>query len=311
MHRGIGPSVEAEREAAAYAGLLAGFRAFTLYRRVDGQRGMSAVYRGDESAEIDQLRRLLAAHPSGAVCGCIDSAAISLEGGPGPAVLSVHHGVGVRWPGARHGDLELERGRELAEWLAARGVASVRDEMDNSARQRARSEAERETWVAAMPGSVLAYRDATLNVSRTGISRPPELLRRLSLALKGDEGDDERRIRALLRWHASGSGRCSGYPVHEGLPEELLLAESPGALLTVVSADDLTAAETAGAARLVASWAARCRSEFDSLPPAAWDRLTAAVADGDDDDKRDRLARRRAEAGGSSKTGGLGRHLGL
>lgn len=267
---------------------------------------MSAVYRGGEPAEVDQLRRLLAAHPSGAVCGCFGSAAISLEGGAASAVLSVHHGVAVRWPRARCGDLELENGRELAEWLAARGVADVRDEMDESARTRARAKAEQEAWVAAMPASLLTYRDAMLNVSRTGVSPPPELLRQLSLALTGAEGDAERRIRALLRWHASGSGRCSGYPVHEGLPQELLLAEPPGALLAVVSADDLTAAETAGAARLVASWAARRRSEFDSLPPAAWDRLTAAVADGDDNDKRDRLARRRAEAEGSSRTGELG-----
>jgi hypothetical protein len=100
--------------------------------------------------------------------------------------------------------------------------------------------------------------------------------------LNGAESDDGRRIRALLRWHGSGSGRCSGYPVHQGAPEELLLDEIPGALLTVVSAPDLTAAETAGAARLVASWPARHRSEFNRLPLATWDRLTAAVAVGGD-----------------------------
>jgi hypothetical protein len=68
-----------------------------------------------------------------------------------------------------------------------------------------------------------------------------------------------------------------------------------------VSADDLTAAQTAGAARLVTDWAARRPPEFNSLPPAAWDRMTAVVADGDDKDKRDWLARRRAESEGSSK----------
>ena len=45
--------------------------------------------------------------------------------------------------------------------------------------------------------------------------------------------------------HGSGSGGCSGYPVHEGAPQELPLAETPGALLTVVSVPDLTAAEIA------------------------------------------------------------------
>jgi len=45
----------------------------------------------------------------------------------------------------------LERGRELAEWLAARGVADVRDEMDQSERERARADAEQRAWVAACP----------------------------------------------------------------------------------------------------------------------------------------------------------------
>ena len=144
--------------------------------------------------------------------------------------------------------------------------------------------------------------EAMLELSRTGGSPSPELLYQLSRALTDAESDDESRIRALLSWHAGGSGRCSGYPAHECVPEELLLAETPKALLTVVSAPSLTAAETAGAARLVAGWPARDRSEFDGLPPAAWDRLTAAVADGDDQDKRDRLARRRAKAEASPQT---------
>jgi hypothetical protein len=66
-------------------------------------------------------------------------------------------------------------------------------------------------------------------------------------------------------------------------------------LLAVLSAPDLSAAEVAGAARLVANRNARNRTEFDSLPAAAWDRLAAAVVEGDDQDKRDRLARRRAK----------------
>ena len=195
----------------------------------------------------------------------------------------------------------LERGRELAEWLAARGVADVRDEMDQSERERARADAEERAWVAAMPESVLQHREAMLRLSRTGGSASPELLRQLSQALNGAESDDGRRIRALPRWHGSGSGRCSGYPVHQGAPEELLLDEIPGALLTVVSAPDLAAAETAGAARLVASWPARHRSEFNRLPLATWDRLTAAVAVGGDRDKRARLARHRADSEGSPR----------
>lgn len=296
MDQGIGPSPDAERDAAAYAGLLAGFRTFTLRRYVDGPGKILelAVYRSDEPDEVGQLRRLLAAHPSDLHCMCIGTASISLEGGPAPAGLSVHHGVSVRWRDATSGDFFLERGRELAEWLAVRGVADVRDQMDESERKQVRAEAEERSWVAAMPESLLKHRETILSLGRTGAFPSPALLHQLSQAFTDAESDHERRIRALLRWHASGSGRCSGYPVHECVPEELLLAEAPGSLLDVVSAPGLTAAETAGAARLVASLATRRRSEFDGLPPAAWDRLSAAVAEGDDQDKRDRLARRRA-----------------
>lgn len=128
-----------ERDAAAYASLLASLGAFTLqrwvrpeeperhYRRLD-------VYRSDDPAEISELRGLLAARASGGHCMCIGSAAICLESGAASAELTVHHGQSVRWPAAGSGDFELERGRELAEWMAARGLPDIRDEMDRSQR---------------------------------------------------------------------------------------------------------------------------------------------------------------------------------
>jgi hypothetical protein len=298
VDHGTGSSAALERDAAAYAGLLAGFDAFTLHRYTDDQGVIlePAVYRSDEPDEVGQLRQLLAAHPSDAHCMCIGNASISLEGGPAPAVLSVHHGDAVRWRNTERGDLVLERGRELAEWLAARDVPDVRDEMDEAGQAQARSQAEQGAWVAAMPGSLLEHREVMLELSRTGGRASPDLLRQLSQALRDAESDDERRIRALLSWHASGSGRCSGYPLHETVPEGLLLAETPRVLVAVVSAPDLTATQAAGAARLIASWPTRRGAELRSLSPAAWDRLAAAAADGDDQDKRDRLARRRAKS---------------
>jgi hypothetical protein len=125
-----------ERDAAAYADLLAGFRAFTLHRYVDAPEAIlgQAVYQADEPGEVAQLRRLLAARPSDEACLYTGSAAISLEGSAAPVRLNVHHGYSVRWQDAMRGDFVLERGRELAEWLAAHGVAEVRDDMDESER---------------------------------------------------------------------------------------------------------------------------------------------------------------------------------
>lgn len=163
--------------------------------------------------------------------------------------------------------------------------------MNELAREVAQLEAEKSAWAASMPASVFPYRQEMFS---PGFD-PPELMRQLSQALNDGEPDDARRIRALLSWYAGGSGRFSFYPAYESYPEVLLLDEEPGALLAAVSAPDLTAAELAGAARLVAICLARHRSEFDSLPPAAWDRLIAAAAEGGDEDKRDCLARGRAD----------------
>ena len=128
MDHGIDWSAALEQDAAAYADLLAGFQAFTLYRSVRDAgviRGV-IVYRGDAPDEVGQLRQLLTANPSTRHCMCIGGTSISLEGGAVPAVLSVHHGQAVRWRGARCGDFDLEHGRELAEWLAAHGVPDCR-----------------------------------------------------------------------------------------------------------------------------------------------------------------------------------------
>jgi hypothetical protein len=64
---------------------------------------------------------------------------VNIAGGrPHPAVLSVHHGRSVRWRDANCGDFVLEQRRELAEWLAARGVPDIRDEMERSGRDSGR-----------------------------------------------------------------------------------------------------------------------------------------------------------------------------
>jgi hypothetical protein len=303
MDGNSGRSASLKRRAEDYGDLLAGVRGFTLFRWIepDGGEGPireEAVYRSDAPAEVHELRRLLAARATDGHCMCLGSASISLDSRAASAQLTVHHGESVRWQDGGWGDFMLERGRELAEWMAARGVQDVRDEMDESQRQRAQDEAEEASWVAAMPAAVLPYRQAMLGLGSTGFDLvpSPELLAQLSRALSHAESDDARRIRVLLGWHAAGSGRCSGLPLYELIPETLLLAEAPAALRAVASAHDLTVAELAGAARLVASWHARDRSEFDSLPADAWDRLTAAAAAGDDEDKRDRLARRREQS---------------
>jgi hypothetical protein len=123
---------KAERASVAYAELLAGFGAFTLYRYETGRGRLydQAAYRGDDPAEVAQLRRLLAARPSGRVCACPGGAAISLEGGGARVMLTIHHRRTVSWrgaaSGATYGYLVLKRRHQLTRWLAARGVIPER-----------------------------------------------------------------------------------------------------------------------------------------------------------------------------------------
>lgn len=113
-----GPSGAMERDAAAYADLLAGFSGFTLQRwlttiqgsidalpatiplkssldALQGPPRKEDVYESHDAAEVAELRGLLAARATGDLCRCGSSASISLEGGPA-AVLSLHHGVRIR-----------------------------------------------------------------------------------------------------------------------------------------------------------------------------------------------------------------------
>jgi hypothetical protein len=115
---------ERREDAAGYADLVAGFGAFTLYPAEAGKGRLysRAAYRSDDPAEVAELRRLLAARPAGRVCMCPGSVAISLEGGGGAVMLTVHHRRTVRWPDATCGDLVFKRRHRLTRWLAARGA---------------------------------------------------------------------------------------------------------------------------------------------------------------------------------------------
>ena len=177
--------------------------------------------------------------------------------------------------------------------MAVRGVPEIRDEMDQAARLKVQAEAEWQAWVAAMPAAVRPYTEAMLELTREGVGLSAELLGQLSQALRDAEPDDERRIRAVLTWRASGSGGWFSGWFHESVPGRLLMAETPDALLGAFSADSLSASEIGGAARLVVLWPKERQGELGRLPQAAWDRLAAAAAD--DQKARDALAHMRAD----------------
>lgn len=83
------------------------------------------------------------------------------------------------------------------------------------------ADAERD-WLAAMPAGLEGTANRILDLSRTGGTPSPELLADLTDRLQQAFPDPVERALALLDCYGSGSGRCSGYPLHEGVPGELL-----------------------------------------------------------------------------------------
>ncbi|MFF9819276.1 hypothetical protein [Streptomyces sp. NPDC014006] len=94
------------------------------------------------------------------------------------------------------------------------------------------------------------------------------------------------RVLALLNWYGSGSGRCSGYPVHEGVPGELL-GRMPIADPRAEERHD------AGAVRHLVGWKTRPRQKRDvaRLPEPLRARLLAHARRCGDSDKQVRAER--------------------
>ncbi|MFJ2137117.1 hypothetical protein ACIOMQ_41245 [Streptomyces sp. NPDC087845] len=137
------------------------------------------------------------------------------------AVVVLHHRATPRWE-QWESDAVLADGRLLLAWLDGHGMPGPMQQFEAD-RQRAEEGTEEErNWLAAMPAGLEGTADRILDLSRTGSRPSPESLAELTDRLQLTFPDRVERVLALLDWYGSGSGRCSGYPVHEGLPGELL-----------------------------------------------------------------------------------------
>ncbi|MGW6244429.1 hypothetical protein [Streptomyces roseolus] len=101
------------------------------------------------------------------------------------------------------------------------------------------------------------------------------------------------RVLALLDWYGSGSGRCSGYPVHEGVPGELLGRVSIADVLAALADPRAEERHDAGAVRHLVGWKTRPRQKRDiaRLPEPLRARLLAQACRSGDSDKWGRAER--------------------
>lgn len=137
------------------------------------------------------------------------------------AVVVLHHGATLRWE-AWESDAVLADGRLLLAWLDGHGMPGPLLQFEADRLREQEWTVEERNWQAAMPAGLEGLADRILGLSRTGGSPAPELLAELTDRLHLIFPDPVERVLALLGWYGSGSGRCSGFPVHEGVPGELL-----------------------------------------------------------------------------------------
>jgi hypothetical protein len=128
------------------------------------------------------------------------------------------------------------------------------------------------SWVAACPEGAAHLVEELLEISRTGSRLSAGLSARLEQALCTQFPDQRQRCAALLRWHSSGTGRRSGYPMHEDVPGDLLCT-FPIEVIIEVATDTEDVDVLLGAARHLSGWKTRTSTELAQVPSELVTRL--------------------------------------
>jgi hypothetical protein len=207
-------------------------------------------------------------------------------------VVGFHHGVSLRWPGW-DGDALLRDGGQVLRWLADHGVNGPLEQEQRRRAARHEAQLDEERWKAAAPVAVRDLLDPAVTAAHTDGLLPQSTYSVVAQRLAQAIPDPVERAAALLVWYGSGTGRCSGYPVHEALPAPAL-AETPiSHLIDALRSFPADARIDAGAVRHLCGWQSRPEQARDvgRLPIDLRERLLAAAQESGDDDKRHRAER--------------------
>ncbi|WP_331756050.1 hypothetical protein OH791_38575 (plasmid) [Streptomyces anulatus] len=248
-----------------------------------------------DPAELGQLRAAIAVESlAGSRCMCLGDVRFEVfdPGGERLADVVLHHGATLRW-GQWESDAVLVDGLLLLAWLDGHGMPGPMRQFVADRHRAEERTAEKRTWLAAIPAGLDGAADRILALSRTGGAPSPELLAELTDRLQLTFPDLSERVLALLGWYGSGSGRCSGYPVHEGVPGELLRRVPIADLLAGLADPRAGDRHDAGAVRHLVGWKTRPHQKRDvaGLPEPLRARLLAHARRSGDSDKQSRAER--------------------
>ncbi|MER6024300.1 hypothetical protein [Streptomyces anulatus] len=248
-----------------------------------------------DPAELGQFRAAMGVESlAGSHCMCLGDVRFEVfdPGGERLADVVLHHGVTLRW-GQWESDAVLVDGLLLLAWLDGHGMTGPMRQFVADRHRAEERTAEKRTWLAAIPAGLDGAGDRILALSRTGGAPSPELLAELTDRLRLAFPDPLERVLALLGWYGSGSGRCSGYPVHEGVPGELLRRVPIADLLAGLADSRAGERHDAGAVRHLVGWRTRPHQKRDvaGLPEPLRARLLAHARRSGDSDKQSRAER--------------------
>ncbi len=248
----------------------------------------------ENESEVTELRSLIGVRAvTDGRCMCLgDSVLEFLSDGHRMEIVGLHHTTFVRWS-AWDGDARLADGRALAVWLAKHGYSAPLERAEADDARRAQAAADTDAWRSAAPTSLRALLPALLATSQTGVVRD-ELVAEAEACLSGSTPSTVGRCRELLAWYGSGTGRCSGFPVHEGIPGRILTGVPISTLLGALTDEPVDGPVWIGALRHLASWHSRTDEELGQVSPAVWDALVALAEARGDSDTLDRVTTKRA-----------------
>jgi hypothetical protein len=175
---------------------------------------------------------------------------------------------------------------------AARGYATPLERLIDEDARRDRSEIDAASWSAAVPAALQPLVPLMLETSKSGLISA-DLLDEVSQKLGQAFPDPVLRTRALLSWHAAGTGRVSGLPIHESIPGELLSRELVETVRAALRDEPSGSRAWEGALRHLAGWHSRSKADLAELSTAEWITLVATAEQLADGDKLQRIKRMR------------------
>lgn len=256
-------------------------------------RPMSADVVIDETdpVALDALRAALTVRAlPGGMCMCAGGTAFEFFDSRNRevAVVGLHHGLSVRWSGW-HGDAILADGQALLRWLDERGAHGPLRTFEEDVRRRDEGRRATEDWIQAIPPALSELADQMLEVSQSAVI-PAALVEEVGTRLQTAVPDTTTRTLALLAWFGSGTGRCSGYPVHEEIPGRLLQVVPIAEIIAALLDPRADGRHDAGAVRHLVGWKSRDKQKQDiaTIPLNLKVRLMGNALAGADSDKLSR-----------------------